>query len=597
MILIDKLEERTNVKIPIVNQVNSTVKEINLIDIENNDIGAQSQNVPFSAEEYVNSFSETSFSQDNQRRVKIISNVLLNSQTPNQGDTDSSDSELNLEDDMLNICSSYFKSLENDPKTDNVENKGTDFVYPSLKGYNFDRSHKDQAMPQNLPNSKNLLNDANGQNFVQTEFNKPINSQYPFSVPIDNNTNFNSVPNLVNFNSDPNSFQDFQNYVNPQFQVPYQSGQNNQFFRPPNFQGFNYQSQFPEQFPQHRYVQPSRFPNFHSSNLQSQYPNFAQHSSHYFNNSRIPAFDRINLKFGGKGQSLHSFLEKVEEFSLSHRISREHLLNFAHEFFEGDALIWYRSIRSQIFTWNDLIYRLRLDFLPVDFEVAFWDEVRARTQGSNERPLIYIGIMENLFKRFINPVDEGTQLRLIMRNLLPYYQQQLVLRQPILLLELKSLCRILEDTKLRSESFQGPPLCNTSTLEPELAYRRDISDNNHHVKFQHSNKPKFGTNEINISQPSVSSESQDDLVNFEAQDNCLKIDNQNSKVEVLNLASTKCWNCDQMGHAFPSCKLKRNVFCFSCGKKNITKPKCPNCKSKNGDQAISNSVEVATKQS
>ncbi|CAG9763639.1 unnamed protein product [Ceutorhynchus assimilis] len=84
MILIDKLEERTMVKIPILNQVNSTVKEINLIDIENNDIEAQSQNVPFSAQEYVNSFPETSFSQDNQRCVTIISNVLLNSQTPNQ---------------------------------------------------------------------------------------------------------------------------------------------------------------------------------------------------------------------------------------------------------------------------------------------------------------------------------------------------------------------------------------------------------------------------------------------------------------------------------------------------------------------------------
>ncbi|CAG9773271.1 unnamed protein product [Ceutorhynchus assimilis] len=245
--------------------------------------------------------------------------------TPHQGDGDSIDSELNLEDDLLNICSSYFKSWENDPKKDNVKIKETDLVYPSLKGYNFDRFHKEQAMPQNLPHNKNISNDANGRSFVQTEINKPIinnqynsNSENLFNVPIDN-TNFNSV---------------------------------------------------------------------------------------------------------------------------------------------------------------------------------------------------HIAIMKNLLKRFINPVDEVTQLRLIMRDLLLYYQQQLVLCQPISIMELKSLCHILEDTKLRSESFQGPPLCNTSILEPELAYRRNVSDKNHHVRFQHSNRPKFGTSEIKISQPSASFESQDESLIF-----------------------------------------------------------------------------------
>lgn len=312
-------------------------------------------------------------------------------------------------------------------------------------------------------------------------------------------------------------------------------------------------------------------------------------------NYRLPPLNRLNLKFNGKNQSLHSFLEKVEEFCLAYKIPRDGLLNFSHELFEGDVLIWYRSIRRLVNTWDELVYQLRLNFLPIDYELALWDEIRSRTQGIAERALIYIAVMENLFRRYINPVDENVQLKIIIRNLLPYYQGQLALRQPASLFELKSLCRILEDTKLRTDKFQAPPFCNSSTLEPELAYRKPFqkyynNNNNRNVSElnQYSTSDTSNVNlEQNKNNPSQNlsqcDNSTNNLMNF--QELNLSAINQTNKSagtpQHILRKKVKCYNCDEEGHIFPDCKKKRNIFCFKCGQKNVTKPNCKTCSPKN----------------
>ncbi|KAJ8912581.1 hypothetical protein NQ315_005744 [Exocentrus adspersus] len=69
------------------------------------------------------------------------------------------------------------------------------------------------------------------------------------------------------------------------------------------------------------------------------------------NNSFSKAYFKLSqtyrnmLKFDGRNQTVHNFLERIEEFSLSHLIDKDQLVNFAHEFFEGDALILFRERR------------------------------------------------------------------------------------------------------------------------------------------------------------------------------------------------------------------------------------------------------------
>jgi hypothetical protein len=220
---------------------------------------------------------------------------------------------------------------------------------------------------------------------------------------------------------------------------------------------------------------------------------------------------------------------------------------------------------------------LRLDFLPIDYELALWDEIRSRTQGSTERPLIFIAIMENLFKRCINPVAEFVLLKLIIRNLLPYYQQQLSLRQPMSILELKTLCRMIEDTKIRSEKFQSPPLCNANTLEPELAFKKPF------LKYAQKTNISLldSTNEHSNNGLQRNHSYQNNLV----QD---KLNSINSKI--------RCYNCDEFGHTYQKCTKKKNIFCYTCGKKNVIKPKCSDCQSKNPQTTAQVSAESVTNQ-
>ena len=71
-----------------------------------------------------------------------------------------------------------------------------------------------------------------------------------------------------------------------------------------------------------------------------------------------------------------------------------------------------------------LVNELKLVFLPSDFENDLWEAIKSRKQSSSERVLIFIDVMENLFKRFAYPV-EHLQLRTIVKNLRTYYQDRL----------------------------------------------------------------------------------------------------------------------------------------------------------------------------
>lgn len=39
-----------------------------------------------------------------------------------------------------------------------------------------------------------------------------------------------------------------------------------------------------------------------------------------------------------------------------------------------------------------------------------------------------------------------------------------------------------------------------------------------------------------------------------------------------------CWNCDEAGHSYQDCEVAtRNIFCYSCGAKNVYRPQCLRC--------------------
>lgn len=180
---------------------------------------------------------------------------------------------------------------------------------------------------------------------------------------------------------------------------------------------------------------------------------------------------KLDLKFSGESDitNLNYFLERVEELSASKRINKQQLFKSAVEFFEGKALIWFRSIKEKVTNWDELCKYLKDEFLPRDYNDKLWEQIKKRTQGDTESIGIYIAYMNNFFNRLTETVNSDVRLKIIKKNLLPFYQRQLALIEIKSIDELLNFGRKLEDMRESVSNFQ-PPSSSKSVAENDLMY-------------------------------------------------------------------------------------------------------------------------------
>lgn len=254
------------------------------------------------------------------------------------------------------------------------------------------------------------------------------------------------------------------------------------------------------------------------------------HSFNYTPNRTVPVAKWNINKFSGENSkiSLNAFLENIEDLCLSRNVSKDELLNAGSDLFMGKALIWFRSIRDQVHSWPDLVQELKTEFHPPNFNEKLFQEIKNRTQGPNETIGIYLAVMSSLFGRLTVPVSENVKLKILLRNISPFYQNQLGLVNISSVSELLKLGRQLETRKEAIESFIPPPSNKNSLMEPDLAY--------------------VYTDSI----PSTSGANIDTILT--------------------------CWNCHMTGHKSNSCKANvKNKHCYKCGTPNHTVRSCPKC--------------------
>lgn len=236
----------------------------------------------------------------------------------------------------------------------------------------------------------------------------------------------------------------------------------------------------------------------------------------------ITKFDGVSNRI-----SLSAFLENVEELRESRNVSYDELFAAASDLFTGKALLWFRSIKSRVKNWSQLVLELRLQFLPEDFNDKLFEEIKQRTQGSDESMGIYIAVMSNMFNRLTVTVTEAARLKILLKNINPFYQSQLGLIKIESVRELLELGRKLEARKASIEAFVPPPRNRGTLMEPDLAY-------------------------VCADSPSVSSP------------RCVD--------EVV------CWNCKTPGHIASKCAVQRKKrYCFRCGQPDVTVRTCNKC--------------------
>lgn len=250
-----------------------------------------------------------------------------------------------------------------------------------------------------------------------------------------------------------------------------------------------------------------------------------------------------NLTYCGNNQiiSLNAFLERVEETRIARNMTYEHLFMSALDLFSDKALIWYRANRKNFQCWSELIQELREEFLPVHYDDQLLEEVKHRTQGQNESIGIYLSVMSNLFDRFTEKLSATQQLKILMKNILPFYQSQLGLVEITSVPQLQKLCRQLEVCRVNVERFVPPPNKN-KVLEPDLAYAQ-ITTNLANMDVNSCESPPTNANDRGTSRNN----------------------------------GRNCWNCGKSGHRSSQCRQTRTKHCYRCGQHDVTIATCPKC--------------------
>lgn len=182
-------------------------------------------------------------------------------------------------------------------------------------------------------------------------------------------------------------------------------------------------------------------------------------------------FRGLNIFFDGHG-SLTTFLEDLEDKATARGVQPDQLLQYAVEFLKADALLWFRTRRQNFRTWSDLKNGLRAAFLPMDYEYDLMEEIRRRTQGPDERLIIYVACMQSLFNRLSRRVPELEQVGIIRRNLLPHLVTGLTFCEVESVDDLLKYGRAIEETHWRASKYVPPSSMVKGLQEPGLAYRR-----------------------------------------------------------------------------------------------------------------------------
>lgn len=250
------------------------------------------------------------------------------------------------------------------------------------------------------------------------------------------------------------------------------------------------------------------------------------------------------IHFSGEesGLSINAFLERIEEIREARNVTMQDLYQSAFDLFKGTALVWYRAMRREVNSWQELVSELRKEFEPQEYQDRLWEEIKRRTQGPTETVGIFVAIMKNYFNRIPERPTEEQMLKVLMKNLHPYYLDRLALTNIENIKDLIEVGRKLENAKWKINVHQPPPN-SRGLLEPDLAYdppnrRSDDRDSSKVCSMSTSTQP------------------------------------------VRRFA---CWNCSSTGHAFRQCKAPRTLFCEGCGLKDTRRNACPRCSKRSGN--------------
>ncbi|CAK1584241.1 unnamed protein product [Parnassius mnemosyne] len=305
---------------------------------------------------------------------------------------------------------------------------------------------------------------------------------------------------------------------------------------------------------------------------------------------RAHSSDLTSIKFDGKTCVL-SFVQRINDYITARGIPSSKIIDFGTEIFVGDALHWFRSVRSHVTSWDRLCELLKDVFVIPDHDYRLLDEIKARTQGETENITIYLAIMSGMFSRLFKKPSEEDQLEIIMHNIKPCYASALIAVPDLKSIEvLRTACKNYENVQSCLNKYHEPPKINSATLAPEFAFKplTNLAEKN---KMYYSATNKFNCNKAynNYNKPIPNSSNlykkyspNSNVLNNTYPQRQQRVYGHNKPIDAIQYDESKqkfCPRCRVDTHNLRQCTEKRKVFCFKCGRDDYTFYTCPDCTS------------------
>lgn len=319
-----------------------------------------------------------------------------------------------------------------------------------------------------------------------------------------------------------------------------------------------------------------------------------------------------DIKFSGaRKEDPDLFIKRIQSGRSMIFIRDQDLLNLLPFFLTGIAARWYEVHRDRWFTFEEFTRDCRNRFSDPDFQFELMQDIHRRTQGEQESVADFLTCMLSMFDRLSPRLSEYEEINFAHRNLLPSLHLVIPRNSIRNFSQFEQLAVAAEKSFRVAKSYQPPPKPEGSLL-PDLAYRGPTTrlvqrrrENINQLDETNSseedeldsllmihNSTNKGTNhsadkQINprktIDKPSYPEKNTKNPKIQSSSPQTHKANPKNEKIEQESIDKSPnltCWNCDENGHRHNDCTEAKNVFCYGCGLKNVTKPKCPNCPGK-----------------
>ncbi|XP_048004297.1 uncharacterized protein LOC125240446 [Leguminivora glycinivorella] len=252
----------------------------------------------------------------------------------------------------------------------------------------------------------------------------------------------------------------------------------------------------------------------------------------------------LNLKFKGD-TCVRSFLSRLEELRVARRISENRIYRGFPEILEGPALSWFRSQRTDLLSYREVVSALREEFDIPDLDHLLLQEIRNRTQAKSETIVYFVSTMLGMYDRLSRQVPEEDKLDTLMRNIRPEFSKDLALHDVRSIKQLKDLCRRIELAQVKAKQFHEPLLSKKSGSSSLGTEENKGETRNRFGSARTSNMSKTF-----VAAVGQTSSGRNDLC---------------------------CFRCGKTNHPTRACRSSRETVCFKCGAKGVRTPECPKC--------------------